>query len=588
VAGVTLVTLSALIDQSLLRLTPARRYEQHELVRQYASEKLQVNPEEYTQLHARHSEYYLGFLQEREELIMHERAALDEIRSELENVRSAWKWAMVINHTNALQQGLKGLAGFYRLTGLLREGERIFSEAVLWAQSSGRDGQPELLCKLLAFLAGFQNDRAKYPQAIETAQQAAELAHTLEDPATEALANLELSQALRLQEAYFTARRHINLALSLARANRLTRLEAEGLHMLGNVAMFQRNFSEALEYQEQSLQLFVQSGNRHGESAVLKSLGNYYYLSGNFRRAQEYYQAALDIFRERGDRRGESHALNNLGAVTEAQGNYLTAKEFYRQSLTIVTEIGDRGGECAAIANLAHTSYLLGNFQPSIAENERVIAISRGIELRGTEAVALSNLGLIAYQRGDYQTALNYQDQAQQAHQLQETSPALSYIRFRQGRIFFALGMIPEAGEAYQEALELRRGQGHFTLILETQAGLAELSLYHPDFSQFDMQIEQVWASLASPESDILNETDDPFWLYLTCYRAFSARQDPRALQVLSGAYEQLSRLAANIPTEHDRALFLNCCPSHREISQIWLEKVQQGKSPERPIDSIP
>jgi hypothetical protein len=137
--------------------------------------------------------------------------------------------------------------------------------------------------------------------------------------------------------------------------------------------------------------------------------------------------------------------------------------------------------------------------------------------------------------------------------------------------------MLNEAGEAYQEALEIRREQGHPSLILESLAGLVELSLHDADSSQSVLQAEQIWSSLSNPESDILNETDDPFWLYLTCYRAFSARQDPRALQVLSGAYEQLSRLASKIPSEHEREIFLNSFPSHREISQAWTEKGQPG-----------
>ena len=581
--GVTLATLTALIDKSLLRVTPTRRYEQHELVRLYASEKLQADPEDFTKTHARHSEYYLQFLQERETRIIRDRSAVEEIRNELENVRSAWLWGLVINRTAALQQGLNGLARFYRLTGLLREGEKVFTEAAQWAQSSVPSNKSVLLSQLLACVAGFLNDRAKYPQAIEAAQRAAELARTLNDPPTEALAHLEWGQALRLQDAYFSARQHINTALSLARANGLTRLEAESLHLLGNVAMFQRDFPEALDYQEQSLQLFMRSGDRHGESAVLKSLGNHYYLSGNLIKAQEYYQTALGIFRETGDRRGESHALNNLGAVTEAQGEYLAAKDYYRQSLAIVAEIGDRGGECAAIANLAHTAYLLGDFQKSIERNEQVIAITREIDLGGTEAVALSNLGLIAYQMGNYPAALDYQHQAEQACEKQEISPALSYIRFRQGRIFFALGMLDEAGEAYQEALDLRRGQGHTTLTLESLAGLAELSLHDIDYSQFGLHAEQIWASLAKPESDILNETDDAFWLYLICYRVFSARQDERATAVLSAGYEQLTRSAARIPAEAEREIFLNSFPSHREIGQTWSEQMRPRKSPGRP-----
>jgi len=240
-----------------------------------------------------------------------------------------------------------------------------------------------------------------------------------------------------------------------------------------------------------------------------------------------------------------------------------------------VTEIGDQGGECTAIANLAHALYLLGDFQKSITENGRVIAIARIIKQWSLEAVALSNLGLISYQLGNYQTAMDYQHQAQQALQRQETPTVLSYIRFREGRIFFALNMLDEASAAYQDALDLRRELEYPSRIIETLAGLIELSLQHTESSQFVSQVERVWASLTKPESHILNETDDPFWLYLTCYRVFSARQDPRALSVLSSAHEQQSMLVNKIPAEGDREIFLNSFPSQREFTRAWLAEGQ-------------
>ncbi len=100
------------------------------------------------------------------------------------------------------------------------------------------------------------------------------------------------------------------------------------------------------------------------------------------------------------------------------------------------------------------------------------------------------------------------------------------------------------------------------------------------------MHAEQIWASLAKPESDILNETDDAFWLYLICYRVFSARQDERAPAVLSAGYEQLTRSAARIPAEAEREIFLNSFPSHREIGQTWSEQMRPRKLPGRSIVS--
>ncbi len=66
VADAPLAVLLALLNKSLLRQTPTGRYELHELVRQYAEEKLREHPNTCLQLQTRHARYYAAFLQERE------------------------------------------------------------------------------------------------------------------------------------------------------------------------------------------------------------------------------------------------------------------------------------------------------------------------------------------------------------------------------------------------------------------------------------------------------------------------------------------------------------------------------------------
>ena len=65
VSGAGLALLSALVDKSLLRCTPGGRYELHELLRQYAGEKL--TPAESVCERDRHCRYFTTFLKERSE-----------------------------------------------------------------------------------------------------------------------------------------------------------------------------------------------------------------------------------------------------------------------------------------------------------------------------------------------------------------------------------------------------------------------------------------------------------------------------------------------------------------------------------------
>ena len=70
VVNASLRVLTSLVHKSLLRWSWAQgeagRYEMHELLRQFAAEQLDAAPDERAALEARHSDYYLNFVQERE------------------------------------------------------------------------------------------------------------------------------------------------------------------------------------------------------------------------------------------------------------------------------------------------------------------------------------------------------------------------------------------------------------------------------------------------------------------------------------------------------------------------------------------
>lgn len=61
--GATLPMLVALIDKSLLRHTPAGRYEMHELLRQYAAAQLEADPHEAVAAYTTHCAYFATFVQ---------------------------------------------------------------------------------------------------------------------------------------------------------------------------------------------------------------------------------------------------------------------------------------------------------------------------------------------------------------------------------------------------------------------------------------------------------------------------------------------------------------------------------------------
>jgi DNA-binding SARP family transcriptional activator/predicted ATPase len=95
VAGATLQTLAALMDQCLIQRQLSGRFQTHGLLRRYGEQKLAEQPDEKNQTYERYCAYYTRFLQRQMELFNASPniASLSEIADEQENLRAAWQWA---------------------------------------------------------------------------------------------------------------------------------------------------------------------------------------------------------------------------------------------------------------------------------------------------------------------------------------------------------------------------------------------------------------------------------------------------------------------------------------------------------------
>jgi hypothetical protein len=104
---------------------------------------------------------------------------------------------------------------------------------------------------------------------------------------------------------------------------------------------------------------------------------------------------------------------------------------------------------------------------------------------------------------------------------------------------------------------------GEHALAAESLAALARISLAKDDLAQAQTQVDEVLVCL---ESDLLDGTDEPFRVYLTCYHVLQANQDPRAQEILTTAHRLLQERAAKIDDDELGRSFLENVAAHREI----------------------
>ena len=145
------------------------RFQIHELLRQYTSERLQQDGDLQQIAHHLHSAYFCHFLKERESGWLNARQLdiVKEIEAESQNVAAAWDWALDHEYLDLLNQAIESLCIFYDWTGRWREGEmtclRVIQKVVEISARAGMEPADALEVQVKAKVwQGFFSDDAGF------------------------------------------------------------------------------------------------------------------------------------------------------------------------------------------------------------------------------------------------------------------------------------------------------------------------------------------------------------------------------------------------------------------------------------------
>jgi predicted ATPase len=150
VAQATPQLLTALVDKALLRWDGVARYDLHDLVRQYASEKLEWAGE-IVEIRNEHAAYYLALTEQPQlmQTTQKEPLWLDRFEVEHNNLRATLAWRLSQQDREAVVHLCARLWNFWGMRGYLSEA-RKWLEPVLTA----RDTLSPPMCAQTLLLAG--------------------------------------------------------------------------------------------------------------------------------------------------------------------------------------------------------------------------------------------------------------------------------------------------------------------------------------------------------------------------------------------------------------------------------------------------
>lgn len=312
VAGVRSTTLVALADKSLVEQAGVGHYRLHELLRQFAAERLAERGETEA-LRDRHLAHYLALAEQAApELIgPHQAVWMARLEHDRDDLRAALGWAREHEQPEVELRLAGALARFWLNRGYAREGREWLEGALARA------------------------DAGTAPAAVR-----ARACH-----GTGRLANIQgaQDQAVYWLEQAISLYREVGDPVSAVRA----------LNTLGGVEYDQGNLARAAELWQECLLLAREAGDPGETAWALGNLGESRYHQGDIEGAAACHKEALKLAQQAGRADIEALQLGCLGNVARRQGDLAGATELLQEALARMQRLGDRRRVAITLENLA-------------------------------------------------------------------------------------------------------------------------------------------------------------------------------------------------------------------------------------------
>jgi DNA-binding SARP family transcriptional activator/predicted ATPase len=471
VTGATLRDLMALVNRSLLFRAPTPlaasspefqvegRYEMHELMRQYAAERLNELPAVEGEIRDAHCATYASASQGWEPDLKgpRQRVVLAEIEADIENVRAAWHWAVERGQVERLDQAAGGLCHFYERRGRYHEGEALCRMAVDRMRESSNRGTAAVELRVLAKVLAWQG--VFTPGLDSTLQLLHQSLALLDSPAL-------ADQDVRQEKAFV-------------------------LKHIGWIT-FDSDLERAARLAERSLSLYRALDDRWGVVGVLHDWAFARHSLGALGEARRLMEESLALSRALGDPWEIGRSLGHLGLITVDLGLLDDTERLMREGERVRQEIGGQAdlaqvtlvhgwvlfllGEldqaCSLLAdsltrfkNVGYTGFIyvyvyailssteahLGRYEQARAHGQAGLALAQDLGFQWGRGACLAVLGWVALAEGAYADAHALLQES--AVQL-ETSPlwalyptlaVLGYAALGLGRRAQARGHLGEA-----------------------------------------------------------------------------------------------------------------------------------------------
>jgi predicted ATPase/DNA-binding SARP family transcriptional activator len=434
VTGASVITLLSLVDKSLLRSVD-QRFELHELLRQFAKEKLDEQPDERAAARQKHSAYFASFLSAAEGQLTRSLpgSRFNEVIREVENIRLAWQTAVELGNLSDINRFLRPLYQLYDAQSNYSEAEFLFGAVVERLRSLSAEGVDLTIARAQVYQGACNFHIDQYAIA--------------DDLFLSALPVLEREQA----------EREIHLSLS----------------MLASSAAARGEYRRARTFYTRVVELLRNSEESAAFAGALFRLASGATMLGEYALSEQYLAEGLAALGTSEHKAARMNYYIHRGDLDVRLGNFVEAQASFEQALRLSIELETPNNHAMILADLAQALIPLGQYERAYALCQESIERNRKIHNRWGEAYGLLHLGRVLSAVGNLSAASLSFDEGITICEQNDIATLLIALLCQRARLHLENGETALASELFSRALKVASARDIPPLRLEALLGMA-------------------------------------------------------------------------------------------------------------------
>lgn len=480
VAFASLPVMLSLVDKSLIRRDEDGMFQIHELIRQYAHEKM--TDDERDQTLTRYISYYVDFLDRQLPLLKgdRQREAIDAIDEVISNVREAWQKAIDLQRWHDLQKMMEPLMWKNVIMDYRKQQLGILAQCALEALPENPDDEfLRTLRGVIIALYVFGFRHVMHQRDVDTyTDQSIALLDSVPDSydILPALALLSWSMVV-------PGRPFEQSCALIERGYRIAEEQQDDIWLADFYYLEGASLQNDIRYREvekplqKAVDLFKEHDNAWGIAISLEKMADNMITMGYYDRARELDRQALSQIERLGDHWWIAFLDKGLSKYEQGFHNLEETINVLKGSIDFFKENGDKMGYAGSMYHLAWMHLVNDQTQSALDYFQTAQQLFAELGADGDVAWSMIFRGIARLKQGDTGDAYHLADEAVKTVAHLRHPWVVSAAHHLKGDVFLARGELAVAYAHQYHAVKIAYEADSVLQVLRHLTGLAEVLL---------------------------------------------------------------------------------------------------------------